>query len=58
MVSDDHDVVCQGLRVYLRLDPALEVVEEAINSQEALRMARWFRPDVVLMDLLVLVIQW
>jgi DNA-binding NarL/FixJ family response regulator len=39
--------------MYLGLDPELEVVGEAANGEEALRMARELGPDVVLMDLLM-----
>ena len=53
LVVDDHGVVRQGLRMYLALDPGLEVVGEAANGAEALSMAHELRPDVVLMDLLM-----
>ncbi len=53
LITDDHGVVRQGLRMYLGLDPELEVVGEAANGEEALRMARELVPDVVLMDLLM-----
>ena len=53
MITDDHKVVRQGLRMVLELDPDLEVVGEASNGEEALRMARRLEPDVVLMDLLM-----
>ncbi len=53
LITDDHGVVRQGLRMYLGLDPELEVVGEASNGEEALRMARELEPDVVLMDLLM-----
>jgi DNA-binding NarL/FixJ family response regulator len=53
LIADDHGVVRQGLRMYLTLDPDLEVVGEATNGAEALRMARELRPDIVLMDLLM-----
>src|ERR671912_1915120 len=53
LITDDHKVVRQGLRMVLELDPDLEVVEEASNGEEALRMARRLEPDVVLMDLLM-----
>ena len=53
VIADDHSVVRQGLRMFLGLDSELEVVGEAANGAEALRMARQLRPDVVLMDLLM-----
>jgi DNA-binding NarL/FixJ family response regulator len=53
LITDDHGVVRQGLRMFLSLDPDLEVVGEAENGQEALAMARDLHPDVVLMDLLM-----
>ena len=53
VIADDHSVVRQGLRMFLGLDSELEVVGEAANGVEALRMARQLRPDVVLMDLLM-----
>jgi two-component system, NarL family, response regulator LiaR len=53
LITDDHSVVRQGLRMFLSLDPDIEVVGEAQNGKEALAMARVLRPDVVLMDLLM-----
>jgi DNA-binding NarL/FixJ family response regulator len=53
LITDDHSVVRQGLRMFLSLDPELEVVGEAANGEEALRMARDLSPDVVLMDLVM-----
>ena len=53
LITDDHGVVRKGLRMFLSLDPEFEVVGEAENGQEALTMARELRPDVVLMDLLM-----
>lgn len=53
LIVDDHSVVRQGLQMFLRLDPDLEVVGEAANGAEALQLAHKLEPDVVLMDLLM-----
>jgi NarL family two-component system response regulator LiaR len=53
LLVDDHSVVRQGLRMFLSLDPELAVVGEATNGREALQAAHELRPDVILMDLLM-----
>ena len=53
VITDDHAVVRQGLRMFLELDPELEVIGEAANGAEAVELARSLQPDVVLMDLLM-----
>ncbi len=53
LIADDHSVVRQGLKMFLGLDPELEVVGEAANGEEAVRKASELHPDVVLMDLLM-----
>jgi len=53
LLADDHNVVRQGLRLFLKYDPELEIVGEAADGAEALSLARELKPDVVLMDLLM-----
>jgi len=53
LIVDDHSVVRQGLRMFLSLDPEIELVGEAANGAQALELARDLHPDVVLMDLLM-----
>lgn len=51
LIVDDDALVRTGLRMVLSSDPELAVVGEAVNGAEALTAARDLRPDVVLMDL-------
>ena len=53
LITDDHGVVRQGLRMFLSLDPEIEIVGEATNGEEAVALSRKLEPDVVLMDLLM-----
>jgi two-component system, NarL family, response regulator LiaR len=53
LLVDDHAVVRDGLRTYLGLQDGLEVVGEAEDGAEAIRVAEELRPDVILMDLVM-----
>jgi two-component system, NarL family, nitrate/nitrite response regulator NarL len=51
MIADDYPLVRDGLARALASDPAFEVVAEAGTGEEALALAREFRPDVAILDL-------
>ncbi|HLG12131.1 MAG TPA: response regulator transcription factor [Dehalococcoidia bacterium] len=53
LIVDDHAVVRQGLKMFLGTDPELEIVGQAGNGAQALKLARELLPDIVLMDLLM-----
>lgn len=53
MIVDDHSVVRSGLSKFLMVCPNLELVAEAENGEEALRLCALYRPDVILMDLMM-----
>jgi len=51
LAADDHPLIRAGLVAFLGAEPALEVVAEAGDGEEALEKYRELRPDIVLMDL-------
>jgi DNA-binding NarL/FixJ family response regulator len=51
LVADDHEVVRQGVRTILSARPEWEICGEAINGQEAVRLAGDLAPDVIIMDI-------
>src|SRR5438045_2972629 len=53
LIADDHAVVRQCLKMFLSLDPELEILGEAGDGKKAIEMARQLQPDIVLMDLLM-----
>lgn len=53
LIADDHPMVRQGLRVFLELEPDLEVVGEASDGAEAAELTQRLLPDVVLLDLVM-----
>jgi NarL family two-component system response regulator LiaR len=53
LLVDDHQVVRQGVRAFLDVQPDMLVVGEAESGEMAVKMASEFAPDVILMDLLM-----
>ncbi len=51
LIADDHDVVRSGLRALLRSGADFAAVAEAVDGEDAVRLAAKFKPDVVLMDI-------
>ena len=51
MLADDHGIVRKGLRFLLERQAEMEVVGEAGNGREAVKMAEQLRPDVIIMDI-------
>jgi DNA-binding NarL/FixJ family response regulator len=50
LVVDDHAAVRASLAAFLDIDPALEVVAEAGDGRQAVELAALLKPDLVLMD--------
>ncbi|HWC81183.1 MAG TPA: response regulator transcription factor [Pseudonocardiaceae bacterium] len=51
LIADDHPVVRDGLSGMFASDPGFEVLGQAGDGAEAIRLAKTLRPDVILMDL-------
>ncbi len=51
LIADDHAMMRQGLKQILELESDLIVVAQASNGTEAVKLAREYKPDVILMDI-------
>lgn len=51
LIADDHTIVREGIRALLSGSPDLEIVGEAADGREAVRLASTLAPDLILMDL-------
>jgi len=51
LIADDHLIIRQGLRLILETEDGFEIIAEAPDGTEAVRLCADLQPDVVLMDL-------
>ena len=51
LLAEDHAIVREGLRTLLELEQDISVVGEAENGRQAVELAERLRPDVVVMDI-------
>jgi len=51
LLADDHEVVLEGLQMLLNLEDDIRVVGEARTGREAVQMTQKLRPEVVIMDI-------
>jgi len=51
LLADDHSIVRRGMRALLETEPAVEIVAEAADGLEALRLCGLHHPDVLILDI-------
>jgi DNA-binding NarL/FixJ family response regulator len=51
LLVDDHKIVREGLKALLERETHFEVVAEATNGEEAIKLAEQYQPDIIIMDI-------
>ncbi|MDP2336358.1 MAG: response regulator transcription factor [Bacteroidota bacterium] len=51
LIADDHQLFREGIVTLLSASPQIEIVDQAENGQEAIEKAKKLKPDIVIMDL-------
>ena len=51
LIADDHQLLREGIRNFLSLEPDFEIIGEAANGEEAIAQTIELRPDVLLLDI-------
>ncbi|MHB8104623.1 MAG: response regulator transcription factor [Dehalococcoidales bacterium] len=53
LIADDHAMLREGMRTLLEQEKDFELVGEAIDGEEAVRIAKEVKPDIVIMDIVM-----
>jgi len=53
LIADDHAIVREGLRYLLEAQGNIKVIGEAANGREAIKKVKEFKPDIVIMDIVM-----
>ncbi|MHA6260479.1 response regulator [Sporosarcina sp. CAU 1771] len=53
LLVDDHEMVRIGVSAYLQIQNDMEIIGEAVNGKEAVSKALELRPDIILMDMVM-----
>ena len=53
LIADDHEVVRRGVQSLLHAQPGVRVVGEAADGPEAIRAVERFKPDILLLDIVL-----
>lgn len=53
LIADDHELVRLGLKIAFSSDDRYLVLEEAINGFEAMELAKYYKPDLLILDLVM-----
>ena len=53
LIADDHAIVREGLRALIETEPDMQLIGEAADGSEAVRLHLALRPDVTLLDLVM-----
>lgn len=53
VMADDHEVVRAGIRRLLSIDKSIKILEEAKNGEDAVKMVKYHKPRVALLDILM-----
>ena len=51
LIADDHKIMRDGLRTLLEKEKGLDVIAEAQNGRETIRLAEQLKPDIIIMDI-------